>query len=152
MITNKDLLYSTWKSVQWYVAALRGGELGENRYISVYGWILLLFIWNYCNIVNWLYLNKEIKVKRINNNFKKEFEKDLHKSFVCWVDFACEAIWYWILFVESFFLSYRFFLWSNCFFLAHFDGLHISRNFSVCLTLINFLAYNCSFIVVVIVI
>ena len=152
MITNKDLLYSTWKSVQYYVAALREGELGENRYISMYGWILLLFIWSYYNIANWLYPNIEIKVKIINNNFKKEFEKDLHKSLVCLVDFACEAIWYWTFVCRKFFLSYRFFLWSNCFFLTHFGGLHISRNLSVCLTLINFLAYNCAFIVVVVVI
>ena len=47
---------------------------------------------NYYNIVNWLYPDIEIKVKRINDNFKKEFEKDLHKSFLCLVDFACEAI------------------------------------------------------------
>ena len=33
-----------------------------------------------------------MKVKIINNNFKKELEKDLHKSFVCLVDFACGAI------------------------------------------------------------
>ena len=28
-ITNKDLLYSTWNSVQCYVAAWIGGEFGE---------------------------------------------------------------------------------------------------------------------------
>ena len=26
--TNKDLLYSTWNSAQWYVAARMGGEFG----------------------------------------------------------------------------------------------------------------------------
>ena len=36
-ITNKDLVYSTGYSVQCYVAAWMGGELGENGYIYMYG-------------------------------------------------------------------------------------------------------------------
>jgi hypothetical protein len=35
-ITNKDLLYSTWNSVQCDVAAWMGGEFGENEYMHMY--------------------------------------------------------------------------------------------------------------------
>ena len=38
------------------------GNLGENGYMYMYGWVLLLFTWNYQNIVNWLYFN--IKKKK----------------------------------------------------------------------------------------
>ena len=34
-ITNKDLLYSTGKSAQCYVAAWMRQELGENEYMSM---------------------------------------------------------------------------------------------------------------------
>ena len=37
---NKDLLYSTWKSVQCHVAAWMGGESG-GEWIHVYGWLTL---------------------------------------------------------------------------------------------------------------
>ena len=37
-ITNKDLLYSTGKSVQCYVAAWMGGEFG-GEWIHVYLWL-----------------------------------------------------------------------------------------------------------------
>ena len=37
-ITNKDLLYSTWNSVQCYVAAWTGGEF-EGEWIHVYVWL-----------------------------------------------------------------------------------------------------------------
>ena len=53
-ITNKDLLYSTGNSAQCYVAAGMGGELGENVYVYMYGWVPLLFTRNCRNIVNWL--------------------------------------------------------------------------------------------------
>ena len=56
-ITNKDLLYSTGNSTQCYVAAWWEGNLGENGYMYIYGWVPLLFIWNYHNIVNQLYSN-----------------------------------------------------------------------------------------------
>ena len=36
-ITNKDLLYSTWKSVQCYVPAWMGWGLGKNGYMYMYG-------------------------------------------------------------------------------------------------------------------
>ena len=36
-ITNKDLLYSTWNSVQCYMAAWMGGEFGE-KWILAYAW------------------------------------------------------------------------------------------------------------------
>ena len=35
---NKDLLYSTWKYVQCYVAAWMGGEFGA-EWIHVYVWL-----------------------------------------------------------------------------------------------------------------
>ena len=37
------------------------GNLGENRYMYVYGWVPLLFTWSYHNIVNWLYPNTKLK-------------------------------------------------------------------------------------------
>ena len=37
-ITNKDLLYSTWNSVQCYVAAWMGEVLGENGYMYMFDW------------------------------------------------------------------------------------------------------------------
>ena len=37
-ITNKDLLYSTWKSVQYYVVAWMVGESG-GEWIHVYVWL-----------------------------------------------------------------------------------------------------------------
>ena len=39
-ITNKDLLYSTWNSIQCYVAAWMGGSSGENGYMYMYVSIL----------------------------------------------------------------------------------------------------------------
>ena len=36
-ITNKDLLYSTWNSVQCYVPAWMGWGLGKNGYMYMYG-------------------------------------------------------------------------------------------------------------------
>ena len=56
-ITNKDLLYSTWNSALWYVAAWMGGELGE-EWIHVYLLLSPFTVYlNYHNIVNWLYTN-----------------------------------------------------------------------------------------------
>ena len=37
-ITNKVLLYSTWNSAQYYVAARMGGEF-EREWIHVYVWL-----------------------------------------------------------------------------------------------------------------
>ena len=37
-VTNKDLLYSTWNSAQFYMAAWIGGEFGE-EWIHVYEWL-----------------------------------------------------------------------------------------------------------------
>ena len=34
-----------------------GAEFGENGYMHMYGWVHLLFAWNYHNIVNWLCSN-----------------------------------------------------------------------------------------------
>ena len=40
--TNKDLLYSSDNSAQCYVEAWMGGRLGENAYVYMYDWVLLL--------------------------------------------------------------------------------------------------------------
>ena len=61
-IISKDLLYSTGNSAQCYMAVWMGGEFGGNGCIYIYthiytythGWVPLLFIWNYHNIVNYL--------------------------------------------------------------------------------------------------
>ena len=53
-ITNKDTLPSTGDSAKCYVAAWMGGEFLGEWYLHIYGWVPLLSIWNYHNIVNWL--------------------------------------------------------------------------------------------------
>ena len=64
-ITNKDLLFSTWNSVQCYKAAWMGGESGgEWVCVHTYGWVPLLFSWNYHNAVNRLYPKIKWKVKK----------------------------------------------------------------------------------------
>ena len=60
-ITNRVQLYSTGNSAQYYVAAWMGGELGENDYMHMYGWVSSLSTWNYHNIVNQLYSNTKFK-------------------------------------------------------------------------------------------
>ena len=63
-ITNKDPLYSTWNSAQCYVAAwIRWGVLGRMGYMFMYGWVPLLFTWNYHNIVNRLKSSKGKKMR-----------------------------------------------------------------------------------------
>ena len=42
-ITNKDLLYSTRNSVQCYVAAWMGGELG-GEWVIIYEWFSLFLV------------------------------------------------------------------------------------------------------------
>ena len=42
-ITNKDLLYSTWNSVQCYVAAWMGGVFGR-EWIHAYVWLSLFTV------------------------------------------------------------------------------------------------------------
>ena len=37
-IINKDLLFNTWNSAQWHVAAWMGGEFG-GKWIHVYVWL-----------------------------------------------------------------------------------------------------------------
>ena len=53
-IINKDLLYSTWNSAQYYGWE---GSLGENGYMCMYGWVPLLSTGNYHSTVNRLYSN-----------------------------------------------------------------------------------------------
>ena len=46
------------------------GVWGENGYMCIYGWVPLLFTYNYHKIVNWLYSNTKLKVqKKIKRNF-----------------------------------------------------------------------------------
>ena len=40
------------------------GSLGENGYMCIHGWVPLLFTWNYHNVVNWLYANTKLTVKK----------------------------------------------------------------------------------------
>ena len=41
-----------------------GGEFGEDGYTYIYDWVPSLSTWNYHNIVNWLYPNTNLKVKK----------------------------------------------------------------------------------------
>ena len=36
-ITNRDLLYNTWNSSQYYVVALMGGEFGGDGHMNMRG-------------------------------------------------------------------------------------------------------------------
>ena len=49
------------------------GGLGKNGYMCMYGLLPSLFIWNYHNIVNWLYFNIKQKVQRWKNLKKDLF-------------------------------------------------------------------------------
>ena len=88
-ITNKDLLYSTWKFAQCYVPAWMGGGLGKNGYMYMHGRVLLLFTWKYHNVVNWLYPNtkcfwclKKLKIKNISpSSLLLKPEVDKKRSF-----------------------------------------------------------------------
>ena len=58
---------SFWKSVSLFLLSVlwQPGwkrSLGKNGCIYMYGWVPSLFIWNYHNIINWLYPNTEFKV------------------------------------------------------------------------------------------
>ena len=69
-ITNKDLLYSTWNSVQCYVPAWMAGGFG-GKWIHVYVWLQCsVFTWNY-HIVNRLY--PQHKIKSLKFGEKKNF-------------------------------------------------------------------------------
>ena len=57
LISNKDILYSTWNSTQCYVPPWMKGGLGKNGHMYMYGWVSSLFPWNCHNIVNGLYPN-----------------------------------------------------------------------------------------------
>ena len=49
-VTNKEFLYSTWNSVQRYVAAWMGAEFG-GEWIPVYVWLSPFAVHT---VVNWL--------------------------------------------------------------------------------------------------
>ena len=54
--TNRILANSTRNSAK--CDSLDWREVwGKNGYMYMYGWVLLLFTWNYGNVVNWLYSN-----------------------------------------------------------------------------------------------
>ena len=50
------------------------GSLGENGYTYMYGWVPLLSIWNYYNIVNQLYSNIKWKVKNKQTKTSRQAE------------------------------------------------------------------------------
>ena len=70
--------------------------------------------------------------------FLIEFEKNQYKFFfICFIEFACGAIWSWT-FVCREFLNYRFYFTSSdrsfqiiYFFLIQFGRLYVSRNLSI---------------------
>ena len=68
-IANKVLLYGTGDSSQCYVTVWMEGSLGENGYMSMYGWDPMLSTWNY-HIVNLLYSN--LKQNIFKNDKNKE--------------------------------------------------------------------------------
>ena len=53
-IINKDP-HGTLLSVMWQPRW--EGSLGEIGYMHMYGWVALLCIWSYHNVINWLYSN-----------------------------------------------------------------------------------------------
>ena len=55
-VSNKNLLYNTGNSARLCDSLDRGWgrDLEENEYTYMYGWVSLLSIWNYHNIVNHL--------------------------------------------------------------------------------------------------
>ena len=50
-ITNKDQLYTTWNLLNVLWQPGWDGSLGDNGYMYMYGWVPLLFTWNYHNVV-----------------------------------------------------------------------------------------------------
>ena len=69
-ITNKVVLYSTGNSAQCYVAAWKGGVLGENGYMLIYDWIPSLLTWNYHNIVIWLFSLVQFSLSVVSNSLR----------------------------------------------------------------------------------
>ena len=64
-------------------------SLGENGYINMNGWVLLLVTWNCHNIVNQLYSN----IKKLRINKKHRFK---HSLSCCWI---------WLIFMKTLELS-----------------------------------------------
>ena len=56
------IAHGTLFSVMWQPGW--EGSLRETGYIFMYGWVPSLFTWNYHNTVNWLYPNKNKKLKK----------------------------------------------------------------------------------------
>ena len=61
-MTNKYLLYSRAKHIQYLVIIHKGKE-SKKEYIYMYNWVTFLYIWKY-NIVNQLSFNKKLKLKK----------------------------------------------------------------------------------------
>ena len=59
--TSIKIVHSTENSTQCYVAAREERSWGENGCLYMHGWVSSLFIWNYHNMVNWLYPNIKLK-------------------------------------------------------------------------------------------
>ena len=65
--SNRAKALKFWTTVS-YKSARSEGSLGENGYMYMYGWVLLLFLWNYHNVfVSWLYPNTKLEVKKQTN-------------------------------------------------------------------------------------
>ena len=62
--TWRFLLNAIWQS-GWE------GDLEENGHMDMYGWVPLMFTWDYQNTVGWLYLNTKI------NSCKKQKRNDI---------------------------------------------------------------------------
>ena len=54
MTVNKDLLYSLGNFTKYSVITMWEKKLERNGYMYMYNWIILLYTWNYHNIVNQL--------------------------------------------------------------------------------------------------
>ena len=100
---------------------------GVWSFLCVAGFSLLVFSWEYLHLIcqkHWpiifffggifvyfWYLGNSSFIKCLWEcsllfTLLEEFEKDSCKFFfVCFIEFSCEAIWSWLLFVESFLLQ-----------------------------------------------
>ena len=105
-ITNKGLLYSTWNSAQYYVAAWIGGEFGgkwiyipleitwtegHGGLLYMYGWVPSLFTWNNHNTVNQLHSNT--KFKSLKRNKLTILENKKNMGFISTVIEVIDEFW-----------------------------------------------------------
>ena len=76
-IANKNLLYSTGNSAQYYVAAWMGGEFGR---MDTYGWVSSLFTWN-CHSIAFSLAISQYKIKSLKSKKKKIIMLPLSQKF-----------------------------------------------------------------------